>query len=62
MSTEITTFMNNELSVNIRTTIINDEPCFVFKDVAGVLGYKNISDSLKKQVDHADKTTIADSR
>ncbi len=57
MSTEITTFMNNELSVNIRTTIINDEPYFVGKDVAEALGYKNTRDALNKHVDQEDKTT-----
>ena len=41
----------------VRTVTINDEPWFVGKDVAQVLGYKDTSDALKKHVDPEDKLT-----
>lgn len=44
-------FENNE----VRTVLMNDEPYFVGKDVATVLGYKDTSDALKKHVDEEDK-------
>ena len=47
-------FKNEEFG-EIRTLTINNEPYFVGKDVASVLGYKNISDTLKKHVDNEDK-------
>lgn len=39
----------------VRTQIVNDEPWFVGKDVAEVLGYKNTTDALHKHVDAEDK-------
>ena len=52
-------FQNRE----IRTLLINDEPYFVGKDVAFVLGYKDTADALKKHIDVDDKMSrqIADS-
>lgn len=41
----------------VRTVIINDEPWFVGKDVAKILGYNDTSDALKKHVDEEDKLT-----
>ena len=35
----------------IRTLAINNEPWFVGKDVAEVLGYSNVRDALRKHVD-----------
>lgn len=48
---------------DIRTLSINGDPFFAGKDVAGVLGYSDTSDALKKHVDEEDKLTrqIADS-
>ena len=40
---------------NVRTLTIEDEPYFVGKDVAKVLGYKDTSDALKRHVDTEDK-------
>lgn len=42
---------NNQEFGQVRVLEINGEPYFVGKDVAEKLGYKNISDSLKKHVD-----------
>ncbi|MFR7638607.1 MAG: phage antirepressor KilAC domain-containing protein [Allobaculum sp.] len=41
----------------IRTLTIDDEPYFVGKDVAVVLGYRDTADALKKHVDDEDKLT-----
>ena len=51
---EIQTFSEATLG-SVRTTIINNEPYFAGRDVAGILGYKNISDALSKKVDPEDK-------
>ncbi|WP_276933592.1 phage antirepressor [Dubosiella newyorkensis] len=51
---ELQIFKNDEFG-QVRTTIINDEPYFVGKDVAVVLGYRDTSDALKKHVDEEDK-------
>lgn len=47
-------FENPEFG-SIRTVMINNEPWFVGKDVAEVLGYSNPRDALKKHVDSEDK-------
>ncbi|WP_430618304.1 phage antirepressor KilAC domain-containing protein [Enterococcus sp. DIV1054d] len=53
MSTpQIFNFEQNE----VRTFLVNDEPYFVGKDVAGVLGYSNTKDALSRHVDSEDKT------
>ena len=44
---------------DVRTHVINDEPWFVGKDVAEVLGYSNTRDALNKHVDDEDKNTVA---
>lgn len=43
----------------VRTVTINDEPYFVGKDVATILGYANTRDALFKHVDSEDKNTVA---
>ena len=51
----------NELQVfdfesnKIRTVMVDDEPYFVGKDVANVLGYKDTVNALKKHIDEEDK-------
>ena len=60
---EIKIFNNPEFG-EIRTTMIDDEPYFVGKDVADVLGYSNGRKALIDHVDEEDKTdgvTIRDS-
>lgn len=55
--------MENQLQVfdfegsNVRTVTINDEPYFVGKDAATILGYKRTADALKAHVDDEDKLT-----
>ena len=39
----------------VRTVLIDDEPWFVGKDVAKILGYANTKDALLKHVDDEDK-------
>lgn len=39
----------------VRTLTVNEEPYFVGKDVATILGYKNTKDALLKHVDEEDK-------
>lgn len=51
---ELQIFVNKELG-EIRALEINNEPWFVGKDVATILGYSNSSDALKKRVDEEDK-------
>ena len=48
---QIFNFERNE----VRTILVNDEPYFVGKDVAGVLGYSNTKDALSRHVDSEDK-------
>lgn len=43
----------------IRTLIFNNEPWFIGKDVAGILGYSNHRDALSKHVDNEDKDSVA---
>lgn len=53
MSNEVQIF--NFESNEVRTLLINNEPWFVGKDVAEVLGYANARDTLNKHVDEEDK-------
>jgi len=53
----IKTFSNEEFGT-IRTVTINNEPYFVGKDVAIVLGYNNSRDALSAHVDSEDKKVI----
>lgn len=46
----------------VRTVLIDDEPFFVGKDVAELLGYKNVNDALAKHVDKEDKQLIQKSQ
>lgn len=48
---QIFNFEQNE----VRTILINDEPYFVGKDVAAILGYKRTADAIKQHVDAEDK-------
>lgn len=51
---ELQIFDNEEFG-KIRTLNINNEPWFVGKDVAEILGYKDTSDAMKRHVDEDDK-------
>lgn len=53
MSTpQIFNFEKNE----VRTFLVNDEPYFVGKDVASILGYSNTPKAIRDHVDEEDKT------
>ena len=51
---EIFNFKGHE----VRTVTINNEPYFVGKDVADILGYSNSKDALSKHVETEDKQII----
>lgn len=53
-------FKNNEFS--IKSVVINEEPWFIGKDIAHILGYANANDALIKHVDQDDKKTIQKSQ
>lgn len=46
---------NNEEFGSVRAMIINDEPWFVGKDVAGILGYKETAKAIRTHIDDEDK-------
>lgn len=52
---ELQIFKNAEFG-SIRTIVINDEPYFVGKDVAEILGYTNPQKAIRDHVDEEDKT------
>lgn len=52
---ELQIFKNAEFG-SIRTIVINDEPYFVGKDVAEILGYKNPQKAIRDHIDEEDKT------
>ena len=54
---EITVF-NNENFGDIRTVQINDEPWFVGKDVAEILGYSNTRDAIARHIDEEDRADV----
>ena len=51
---EIKIFENPEFG-SIRSVMVDDEPWFVGRDVASVLGYSNTKDAVSKHVDGEDK-------
>ena len=52
---ELQIYKNAELG-SVRTAVIGDEPFFVGKDVAEILGYSNPQKALRDHVDEEDKT------
>lgn len=52
---ELQIFNNTEFG-SIRTLVINDEPYFVGKDVAEILGYTNLQKAIRDHIDEEDKT------
>ena len=53
---EVQVFNNQEFG-SVRTLTLNDEPWFVGKDVASILGYKKPENAIANHVDDDDKTT-----
>ena len=51
---ELQVFNNDEFG-SIRTVTIENEPWFVGKDVATVLGYTNVSHTILEHVDEEDR-------
>lgn len=51
---QIFNFEQNE----VRTVLVNNEPYFVGKDVAEILGYSDSSSAVSKNVDNEDRTTL----
>lgn len=51
---ELQIFDNPEFGA-VRTVSLNNEPWFVGKDVAGILGYKNPNEAVHDHVDSDDK-------
>lgn len=51
---ELQIFKNEEFG-EMRSLNINNEPWFVGKDVASILGYKNYRDALNRHIDEEDK-------
>ena len=51
---ELQIFKNEEFG-EMRSFSINNEPWFVGKDVASILGYKNYRDALNRHIDEEDK-------
>lgn len=54
MKNELQVFNNPEFG-QVRTLVVDNEPYFVGKDVAEILGYKDTSDAMKRHVDEEDK-------
>lgn len=54
MTTEVKNFSNPEFG-NVRAMSIDNEPWFVGKDVAQVLGYKETAKAIREHVDTEDK-------
>lgn len=52
---QLFTFKNEQ----VRTLLINNEPWFIGKDVAQILGYSNPRDALSKHVENEDKDSVA---
>ena len=48
---ELQVFSNAEFG-SVRSIMVNDEPFFVGKDVAEILGYSDAFGALKKHVDY----------
>lgn len=59
----ITTFVNSDMQIKVRSVLINNEPYFVGKDVAIALGYSKPQNAIAEHVDEDDalKQGITDS-
>lgn len=55
---ELQIFSNTEFG-SVRSVMIDNEPYFVGKDVAEILGYSNTRDALVQHVDDEDKNSVA---
>lgn len=58
MNEDMIQVFSNPVFGNVRTTMIDDEPWFVGKDVADALGYVKTADVLRKRIDDEDKLSL----
>ena len=54
MTSEVRLFENPEFG-SVRTVVIDNEPWFVGKDVADILGYRNLNEAITDHVEEEDK-------
>ena len=61
MTSEVQTFnfVNSQVSSPVRVVEIEGKPWFVGKDVAKILGYKNLSAALSQHVDREDRKSLS---
>ena len=55
---QMTVFGNEELNVEVRTVMLNDEPWFVAKDIATALGYKRTADAVSQHCKRGRLSTV----
>lgn len=60
MENKMTVFTNEQFG-EIRTVVMNDEPWFVGKDVATILGYTDVAHAILDHVDLEDRTNSKNS-
>lgn len=52
-------FNNTELSINLTTLLIDNEPYFIAKEVATILGYDDTTQTIRKNVDELDQKMLS---
>ena len=52
-------FNNSSIGVNLTTILIDNEPWFIAKEVANILGYKNTKDAINNHVDEQDQRMLS---
>lgn len=52
-------FNNKELSINLTTLLIDNEPYFIAKEVATILGYDDTTQAIRKNVDELDQKMLS---
>ena len=59
LSNLVKCFNNSNLGVNLTTILIDNEPWFIAKEVANILGYKNTKDAINNHVDEQDQIMLS---
>ena len=52
-------FNNTELSISLTTLLIDNEPYFIAKEVATILGYDDTTQTIRKNVDELDQKMLS---
>ena len=52
-------FNNTELSISLTTLLIDNEPYFIAKEVATILGYENAKKAITDHVDELDQKMLS---